>query len=372
MNPSLLHLPLLSALLVLPACLENEEEITVRPDGSVEVTVRAKGDPGDLADGYAVPLGVPWKPETPDTARWLSEVGNDTGSAAIQTRANEVDWPVAEGESKPEVELAATRSFASVEEWPRWFAPESEPYRTAYLERSAKLEIRRLPARRVFVFERTYHGKDFVALDFTHGIDEELPELTGRWDDEQGFTPEEWTRIRDVLARRQVDSAEHFVNDAVLGLYTQGDASLPATRLSPLVHAVRAAVEGYVSVPRLMRLRELTLGAGSADENEEAVFEDYIAGYRDTIRSTAAETLAEAGLERPTLNAVLFALEWGFTSFDHFTDLGDEEFRVELALPGTIVGGNYDETSEGRAHWKFDGENLQQGDVTLRAVSVLE
>jgi hypothetical protein len=371
MNATLSRITL-PALLLLAGCLENEEDIVVRADGSVEVTVRAKGDPADLADGYAVPLALPWRPASPDAERWLAEVGADTGSAAVQTRAVEVAWPTPPGEDRPQADLAVTRSFDSVEAWPRWLAPESEPYRTAYLERSATLEIRRAGAKRVYVFERTYHGKDFAALDFLHDVDKELPELEGRWDDGAPFQPEEWTRLRDVLARRQADAGQRFIDDALLGLYTQGDASFPTERVAPLVAAVRAAVEAYVDVPRLQRLRELTTGAGGADENEVAQFDEYIAGYREVLRTTVARELAAAGLAGPTRNAVLFALEWGFTSCDHITDLADESFRVVLALPGTLVGGNYDQVADGKACWKFDGEALQNGNVTLRAVSVLE
>ena len=52
--------PALFALaLTLCACLENDEEITVRPDGSVAVFVSAKGSTEDLADGYSTDLPPP-------------------------------------------------------------------------------------------------------------------------------------------------------------------------------------------------------------------------------------------------------------------------------------------------------------------------
>ncbi len=369
---NLVRTALLACCALFSACLENEEEIEVRPDGSVKVTVRAKGNPDDLADGYPVPLELGWAALSPDTERWLLEVGADTGSAYVQERIGEIEWPVPPGESHPQPSLAVERTFASVEEWPRWLAPETEPYRTAYLERSATLEIRKPGRRQVFVFERVYHGIDLAPLDFTHELEEELPELAERWDDEQGFTPEEWTHIRDVLARRQADAAERFVSDAVLGLYTQGDATLPPGNVAPLLEAVRAAVEDYVSSERLIRVHQLTVGEDGDGEDESALFEEYIAGYRETIRRTIGDALDRAGLERPTIHAVLFALEWGFTCYDHFSDLGDEEFRVLVALPGVLVGGNFDEVEDGKARWKFDGAELQQGDVLLRAVSVLE
>ena len=36
------------------------------------------------------------------------------------------------------------------------------------------------------------------------------------------------------------------------------------------------------------------------------------------------------------------------------------------------IDGNFDESEGNRAQWKFDGKNLHEGDVVLRAMSVLE
>ena len=77
-------LPALALPLLLTACLENEETVEVRPDGSVHVRVLAKGDILDLTEGYAVPLDGPWVPKSGDAHLWLEHVGHDTGSSFVQ------------------------------------------------------------------------------------------------------------------------------------------------------------------------------------------------------------------------------------------------------------------------------------------------
>ena len=361
---------LVALALAAPACLENEEEIEIRADGSVRVVVTARGDLPDLANGYPVPLAAPWRPKTLETERWLRELGMDTGSAAVRERLAEINWPKEPGEDEPEAELRVAREFGSVEEWPRWFAPEGEPYRTASLARDARLEIREQGERKVYVFERVYRGTDYGRLDPSARGEAELEGVWAKFDERNPFSEEEWQDIRDTVALNYMDVAELFVRDAVIGVFTEGDASLSPHAVPGMVAAVRRAADEQVSLEELHRLNELMV---AEDEDAAgALLEDFEREYRDTIRSTLATALVAQEVDEPTTNAVLFALEWGFTSFDHYGDLGDETFEVTVAMPGVLVGGNFHNSSGSHAEWSFDGEALQQGDVVMRAVSVLE
>jgi len=71
-------------LVVLSSCLENEEEITVRGDGSATVRCR-EGNALDLGD---VIRSRSMRPATTDarTNEWLRLVGDDTGSARCARR----------------------------------------------------------------------------------------------------------------------------------------------------------------------------------------------------------------------------------------------------------------------------------------------
>ena len=47
----------------LVGCLDVEEELLIREDGSVLVRMEVEGDAVDVLDGYPIPLHGPWVPE---------------------------------------------------------------------------------------------------------------------------------------------------------------------------------------------------------------------------------------------------------------------------------------------------------------------
>ena len=71
-------------------------------------------------------------------------------------------------------------------------------------------------------------------------------------------------------------------------------------------------------------------------------------------------------------NAVMGELEWHLVDYDASSDLSDETFQLTVDMPGTIVGGNAEELGGSRVTWKFNGKDLHEHEVVLRAVSVLE
>ena len=200
MKNILLTLPLT---LLAVGCLENEEEVTVLPDGSVRVTVRARGDLSDLAGGYPVPLEEPWGGGGGDTARWLAEVGASTGGPGLGAAVAGLDWPH-EPDKEPQATLEAHAEFRSVDDWPRWTGPSAEPYRHSYLERSASLRVLERGARTVYVFERVFHARKRSSQELGAQVEEKLPEaLRAKFEHEEFPTREEWplvwTALRDVF-----------------------------------------------------------------------------------------------------------------------------------------------------------------------------
>ncbi len=360
--------PLLLGSLVSGSCLENEEELEVRPDGSLRVTVTAKGDLSDFTDGYPVPLDPRWKLVSADAERWVRELGADTGSAAVRRRLSEVDWSPEKPGRDDELELSVERAFASVDELPRGFADESDAYRSAYLQRSAALQIRSVGGRRVFVFERTFHGFDYGRFDV--GTRMELPdELELKLKDERPLTAEERGLIAEKAVAAYEEVAVEFTRDALLGLYTEGDASLPARAVPAILEEARAATRVAVSSERLARVLDLVeQKGGEVGPALEALEADWRAG----LRAALGTALAREGVAVPSRNAALYALEWEFTAFDHYSDLADEKFVVRVKLPGAIVGGNAEDVEEDTARWEFEGGELQGKDVVLRAVAVTE
>ena len=80
------------SLLALSSCLETEEDIEVRPDGSVQVTLRASGNLWDVAAGYPLPFGGAWEPVDDTTRLWVREVARATGGALVRERLEAGAW----------------------------------------------------------------------------------------------------------------------------------------------------------------------------------------------------------------------------------------------------------------------------------------
>jgi hypothetical protein len=366
-------LPLLA--IVLSACVENAEEITIRPDGSVAVEIKAKGKPADLADGYAVPLHAPWTAENAATLEWLRVLGGDTGSASVRSNlaalgeANKIIRP------KDDLELHVRADFPSVEDLPHWLAPESEPFRTAYLERASDLRVERKGGRTVYVFERTYRGRTFERTDAMSRMKGTLDKkLYEKVEGDAQLTDEERSQVVDSALEAMQHVAVAFASDALLPLYTQGDASLSPQAAERVLGSVREAIARVVVRERLERIIAGVLppkGQAKSDE-AEADLGRLDKEVRETLRASFAQALETERMPGATRNALRGGLEWLFTARDHTEDLGDESFALLVHLPGTIVGGNYDEIDGGAAAWKLDGKTLRDRDRVLRVVSVVE
>lgn len=380
--------------LTLCACLENEEELVVHPDGSVDVTLRARGDVTDLGDGYALPLGGPWIPSSGDTERWLASIGTDTGSPRTRAALAVADWPIEAGEDRAKAELEVRGVFSRVEDLPRFFAPADEPYGTAYLARDTTLEIRNIGGRTVYVFERVYRGRDHGHLAALERAIESLPEdLQKRFENEEAISPSDWVVTTDAVANAYREVAENFVRDALLGLYLHGDASLDPRLVDLIGLRVAAAVAERIVPERLSSVYERQIAREQAGTEERGIaaptgnaapersaapdaepdpFEAFEDELRGVLRATLQQELVSAGVAEPTLNAVLYSIEWGFTAFDHTTDLGDEDFKVSLTLPGVIVGGNHEGVDGSTVEWIFESQELFDKELVLRAISVLD
>jgi hypothetical protein len=346
---------LLALLLPLAACLEIEEEVEVRADGSASVTVRAKGDQPDLDEGFPVPTWGAWRGADATTLAWLS------------------------GEPLPEDSDGVTlqADFASVAELPGFFAPPGEPYRSAYLRRTSELQVLRKGARSVYVFTRTLGARrqaDWSAsARIDAGLDDDLREAL---EAERDLTPEQWERAVTVVRRAYSDASRSIVRAALSGVYTLGDASLPLGAFERVLARVDRDVAGTITEPRLRNLYALLRNASAKPDDEREVIPpelDLDRLTREAVRTALGEALAAEGLETAVRNAVFEGLEWSFTALDQTADLGDEKLRLRLRLPGRIVDGNFTELDEqGAAVFEVEGPELSDREVVWRAVSVLE
>jgi hypothetical protein len=135
------------------------------------------------------------------------------------------------------------------------------------------------------------------------------------------------------------------------------------------VAEARAEVSAVFTAARLMDVYQAGLEGGDGDEDD--LFARLEQEGQAAMRASFTAGLVRGGVPERARNAALFALEWMLTSVDHSGDLRDEKFTVRVTLPGTVVGGNYDELEGNRATWQFEGRDLFGRDRVLRVVSVV-
>lgn len=367
---------LLVAAPALVGCLEHEETITVRPDGSLAVELSTKGDRADLCTGYAVPLASPWTPRNAGARSWLDTVAPDTGGPRARAASDRLH--AEQGEET----LVVGAEFASAAELPRWFAPDEEPYRSAYLARSTDLALERKGTRTVYSFERVYHARSHAPWDVTERTRKELrPDLMQQIETDFVFTDDQWPEVASVLEQSFVEAGGAFVRTALASIFTEGDASLPPSVVRAALDKADVTLRAIASRHALDRLHELARelddarrSGGDTESLGKRLGEQLSSLEREgrrAIRAAIESSLVEAGADPRIRNAVLARLEWAFTSYDHTGDLADETFTLRVRMPGVVVDGNFDELDGEVAIWRFEGKDLQDADRSLTAVSVL-
>lgn len=365
MRPTTAPLVLAIAAL-LPACLDNEEEITVHADGSLTIRVAAQGDPGDFASGAPLPAEGPWVAVDGASRRWLPVL-------ADPARRGELDAVVVpEGE---EFRLAVEATFTSAADVPTSFALAADPYAHTLPTRTASLAVREVAGKTVYVFERTYVGRPLffgVEIDRVQGLVESLPdELIERAGDGEPLTRAEWERLLGVLDAMTAAGGEALVRESLRKIYEEGDASLALDARDRVVARVVDAMRALIDVDQALAW-QARAQAGELADGEVSPLEDFDTRARSAARQALGLALDAEGVAWEVRNAVLFELESLIAGWDHSDDLRDESFRVAVTMPGTIVGGNFASREGARASWSFDGDALLGGSRTLRVVSVVE
>jgi hypothetical protein len=365
-----------AVLIALAACVENEEEITIRPDGSASIRLSAKGKAEDLADGYGLPLAAPWTATNAETLEWMRLIGADMGSAAVRGNLDRLTASHGAIDAGREMKLEVRADFASVKDWPRWFAPESEVYRTAYLERSASLAIESKSGRKVYTFERVFHAREFERFDLGSTLKRGAPEVFAKLEKKpEELSAEERAKLVDAAVEGLVSTSRAFASDALASAYSAGDASVASSiLLGALSDAQRAvadvATRQRVSAVLAWELDKKSVATGAAVEPMSGkVLEREI---RATLRASLAAALAARGVPLGIRNAIRGELEWHLAAYDATDDLADESFKVTVHMPGVIVGGNCAAIGGSDAVWEFKGTDLQDRERVLRAVSVVE
>ncbi len=350
-------------LLLLAGCLENEENILVRPDGSVVISLRSKGDRADLLSGSPIPQFAPWIAEDLETA----------------ARFGREEVPASEEGKVDKEEMRVRGEFARIEDVPSFYTPPQDPYRSAALERSSSLKIEDLGKRKIYSFERRFRLPGPRIADPMHGFDTTLPKDLEEILEAKGEpTESHWRWLHDNLLERHDKTVVSYAREAFLPLFADSSVQISSESLSDCIKDCQEGLEEIFAVSRLRaiydELRRTTKPRGQRDQKGEVnPLQTLEHEVRETLRSSLNNSLAKAKLTDEQRNRCLARLEWLLAASDHGDDLADESFRVELTLPGQVIAGNFGaQATGGKVRWEFKGSELNDREIILRATSVVE
>lgn len=326
------HLPFAAVLTLLATsgCLERREEILVRADGSLEVTHRFKGDPGEFGDDRpdALPRGAPW------TVR---------------------DEDVRVDDSRTDRVRVATATFARAADVPATFGAAGDP---APLAMRTQVSVQRRPdGTSRWIFERRYGARSYAVRD-------RLFRRTFPGDVRKAL--ERGEPIEGELLEKAVQAVVEFERSKV-GLL--------------LEQAIQATAPDRATAANLLAARRDVERALEADWTAEAV-RDLIGGsaeeklaVEERFRNESARSAAAAGaraLGDPAVEARLAeAFERARRVWDATEGLQDETFELRVTFPAPVVLSDAAALEDGgrTAVFRFGGEDLRDHDLVLRAVA---
>ena len=368
--------PILAAalsFLFLPACLETQEEIAVRPDGSCSVRVVVKGQAQDFAEGYPIPVGAEWKlvsADEPDYPLWLR---TQMSSEELRQRLPK--------DKQTDLGFELSAEFPALDALPRWYAPVSDPYRSAYLARTSSLCVEKRGTKTLYSFERRFGAREYARYDawsrMKRGLPDELVAKVERHGEgELELAPLEREQLLAAAVEAQRGAALAILDDALLAEYTWGGALLTAADQAALRAEAAREIAAVVTTERLREVLELLCAPVLERQLTRASAEEEagrrLAALEGELRATLRRVVGRGTQQLQDRYAIQAELESCLTAFDQTNDLGDESFRLRVVLPGRLVGGNYDSIQDGAAQWEFHGQSLQDREIVLRAVSILE
>lgn len=328
----------------LPGCLDRTETIVVAKDGRVKITHEWKGSPADIEGGAAA---------RPETAIW-----NTTTSIGTSDEAR----------------LSAWAEFGSIAEVPTNFADADPNLTPAQLSWSTTLDVERIGDIVRRTFRRTYRRFDWsgVAEAQRQALTKDIEKLFkippskvegSITTDNVPTKPKDLSNDDEIKLIRALIEYERL---KCLIFAAGGVAAIvrPKGMMEAAKDRAEATVDGFFG-------RKVSIeSAGALLRLESAEIETQIKELERQLDAELVENLAEIVAATPKeRKAIALGIARERRAFAVAEDISDEEFKIEVTLPGKIVMHDGEQKGPSTVKWKFNGGDLRNQSVTLTAIS---
>lgn len=300
----------IAVLLIAPlaGCLKRTETIVVMPDGTARLVTVINGDPNDVYIGDAMPT---------DASGWVVE-----------------DRIATKDDGKEELTRVATLTVPAGAPLPSSYAAADDPLSRIALSFDTEIRVEQRTDGTYYHVKRVYHGRPFAHVHHFHDRIMESDRMKALAEkDSDELTQAEREELVAAFITVEADKTAQFAMQAFdeLGASIAPDAQLAAlnrAREQYLKASVRDSVLGLMA-----------RGEGN-DEDVSADLEALEQQVRHDVEDMIRVELADAGAAPRLIGSIVEQYRTARERFHVTEDLADEQWRVNIVLPGRVVAHN--------------------------------
>jgi hypothetical protein len=301
-------LPLLTAATLLATgCLKRIESIVIAPDGSAKLFIYYSGDREDVLNGDAMP--------SEDTGWQIVDKVKASGKSGEEHSEN--------------IERAGLHQVRPGEAFPSSYARPGSPLEPVALRFPTTLTIEERDDGTYYHFRRAYCARRAARIDFLHRDileDEDLQKITNK--DPEELTEANRRTLAEAFIRFEAGKTLTFIDQAAaaLGDEVAPDAWLP---MRPQVEDVYGDADLLNKAIVLMQQEDM--------EQHLALLEERVL---DDVVKTISRTLRGTKVPEAVIARFVEAYDRARRDYEITEDLADEEFHVNIQMPGRIIAHN--------------------------------
>jgi hypothetical protein len=323
------------AALLVSGCLEREETVHVERDGSVDIRVEIRGDPGDFATGDVLP----------------------ERRSGWQTR----DWTTTNDKGEEKQHREARLHVAAGKPLPDSFVDPSDPnYETALLF-PTELVIERRRDGTYYHFKRVYVAREQARYEYVRQTLQENSKAMKQLS-EQGLEALDDQQRAEVIGVLRAIEALKYAEYVRAGAEALED-DWPQDHGLILRRAVLEHFQNEDPSPVLELLAE------PAGPERDAAIDEYASRVIAAVPDVLRDKMKELRMPRQQMEAFFAAFDEEQARRAVTEDLADDSFKVRVTLPGQIVAHNATEVDGEFLVWQFPGKALMDRDQILMATS---